>query len=127
MNLYYFDNDVLSSRRFGRSILQTVYGFEDETTLEYLVNLNQRVLEVIVEVVIPGKWWIDYFPWLKNIPAWVPGAAFQKRAAYFRKSVSAIVEEPFEKARLNKIVSVIITHFYSKRPLLIIPLFLSGE
>ena len=58
----------------------------------------------MVEVVIPGKWWIDYFPWLKDIPAWVPGAAFQKRAAYFRKLVSAAIEEPFVKAHSDKMV-----------------------
>lgn len=73
--------------------------------LEYLIALNQRVLEALVDIIVPGVWWIDFFPWLKGIPSWVPGATFQKRAAYFRKSILNAIEVPFQTARSNKAVS----------------------
>lgn len=94
-------------RHFGRSIVQTVYGIEDGEALEHFTTLNQTVFEAVIEVALPGRYWVDFLPWLKNIPSWMPGATFQKQAAYYRKFVSAAIEEPFQFARTMRAVSEI--------------------
>ena len=27
---------------------------------------------------VPGRYWVEFFPFLRFVPAWVPGAGFQK-------------------------------------------------
>lgn len=95
---------LFCSRQFGKSILQTVYGFDDNKTLEYFIDLNERMLEMLLEIVIPGTYWVDFIPWLKHVPAWVPGAVFQKRAAQFRQCSRSAIEEPFQTALMNRTV-----------------------
>lgn len=90
---------------FGKAILQAVYGFQDEATLSHFVELNEKVLEVIMEIVIPGNFWVDFLPWLRHIPSWFPGAAFHGRAAYFRKSMLSVLDEPINFLRMNTMVS----------------------
>lgn len=102
--VFCYDNNVAILRHFGKSVLQTVYGFEDETTLDYFMAMNQGVSEATLSVGIPGTWWIDFLPWLKHVPSWMPGATFRKQAAHFRKSVIGAIEEPFQTARLNTLV-----------------------
>lgn len=65
-------------RYLGKYVLQIVYGLEDEGTLDYFIKLNQSILEILLEIAMPGAYWVDFLPWLGYVPSWVPGATFQK-------------------------------------------------
>lgn len=68
------------------------------------VTLAQEAMEGHAQAHIPGAYWVEYFPIMKHIPSWVPGANFQKLAAKYRPFVEAMVQKPFERIR-NAVVS----------------------
>lgn len=48
---------------------------------------------------IPGAFWVEYFPIMKRIPSWVPGARFQKLADEFRPFVENMRSKPYNEMR----------------------------
>ncbi|KAJ7190886.1 cytochrome P450 oxidoreductase [Mycena pura] len=51
-----------------------------------MVNLVVNAAQDFYQATKPGAWLVDIIPWLKHIPAWVPGAGFKKTGAKFRKT-----------------------------------------
>ena len=47
----------------------------------------------------PGKYLVDTLPWLKYVPAWVPGASFQAVAQEGKKVIAASFSIPFEAVK----------------------------
>lgn len=43
----------------------------------------------------PGAFLVDTFPLLRYVPAWVPGAGFQRKAKQWRKVSEDMVNKPF--------------------------------
>jgi len=46
---------------------------------------------------VPGAFWVEYFPLLKYIPSWVPGAHFKKIAEYYKPIVETMINQPFDE------------------------------
>ena len=61
---------------------------------EYFI-MAQMAMEGIDKAVIPGVHWVDYFPILRHVPSWVPGAAAQKLAKFYRPYLKVLREMPF--------------------------------
>lgn len=80
-------------------IIEVVYGFEDPKIIDYYVELNDRALVAVVEGFTHGQFWVDYMPFLKYVPQWMPGAGFRRKAARWREEAIALRQEPFEEAR----------------------------
>lgn len=106
--------------------MQAIYGFEDDITLDYFVKLNEVLFDAVVDLFIPGKYWVDFLPWLKYIPSWVPGATFKKRAEQFKKASLATIEEAIQISRSNALVSAPFS-FTMKRSLYACPLLKDGK
>ncbi|KAF7358162.1 O-methylsterigmatocystin oxidoreductase [Mycena venus] len=51
-----------------------------------IVNLIEIAAQDFYQATKPGAWLVDIIPWLKHIPAWVPGAGFMKTGAKYRKT-----------------------------------------
>jgi hypothetical protein len=47
----------------------------------------------------PGKYLVDVFPWLRFVPAWMPGAGFKRKAAYLRQTMARVERIPFQWAK----------------------------
>lgn len=45
---------------------------------------------------IPGAYWVEYFPFLRYIPSWFPGARFQKIAETYKPFVEGMIQKPYE-------------------------------
>ncbi|THG93719.1 hypothetical protein EW026_g7591 [Hermanssonia centrifuga] len=75
---------------YGKEILN----MEDE-----YIHLVQTALEGIIQTKRPGAFWMDYFPILKHIPAWVPGATGRKLAERYVPVVRAMRDQPFYSAK----------------------------
>ena len=56
-------------------------------------------MDGLAETLVPGKYAIDFLPFLKHVPAWMPGPAFPKIAAKFKPYIAALREAPFQAAR----------------------------
>ena len=43
---------------------------------------------------------MDYLPFLKHVPSWMPGAGFKRKAAYWDMVNEDMIEKPFLKDQL---------------------------
>ncbi|KAK7688867.1 hypothetical protein QCA50_007556 [Cerrena zonata] len=86
---------------FAAMLLNVTYGItiEDESN-EHLIaaeawqhGFNQAIL--------PGRFWVDYFPILKYIPEWFPGAAFKRSAAKWRENMYKARDHTFNVAKAS--------------------------
>ncbi|KAJ7637836.1 cytochrome P450 [Mycena rosella] len=86
-------------RRFSSSFsLRMVYGFEAMEIDDPHVLLAEEMMQ-LAEYAVIGGWIVDFIPPLKNLPAWFPGAGFQKTAVYYRAKILEMITHPWEEVR----------------------------
>jgi hypothetical protein len=56
-------------------------------------------IRVTGEMARPGKWLVEFFPLLRFVPAWAPGAGFKRKAAWAKARLSGIQHVPFKWAK----------------------------
>jgi len=76
-------------------ILSVVYGIAIKESKDPYLSTPEIALNGFAEAGIPSRFGVDYFPFLKYVPSWVPGASFQKQAEHWRKILEDIREKPF--------------------------------
>ncbi|KAJ7597134.1 cytochrome P450 [Mycena floridula] len=85
-------------RRAAASIILNItYGISideevDENGDNY-VTLADKALTSLSKAGIFGTYLVDYLPWLKHAPAWLP---FRRQASIWRNTVREMVDRPFE-------------------------------
>lgn len=84
---------------FGATIFQIVYGIEIEDTSNKYLRLAEESLESAAAALVPGRFWVDFMPILRHIPAWMPGAGFKRLALKWRVLCMALREVPYAAAR----------------------------
>ncbi len=84
---------------FAGTILKVVYGMDVDNFNDDYVKTAQMAMEGQALGHIPGAHWVEYFPIMKRIPSWVPGASFQKLADEYRPFVEGMVQKPFKEMR----------------------------
>ncbi|KAL1738205.1 cytochrome P450, partial [Schizophyllum fasciatum] len=77
-------------------ILDITYGHEVAEAGDYYVRLADEALQGVVRAGIFGSFVVDYLPWLKHIPAWIPGAAWKRQAQLWRSKSKEMVSYPYE-------------------------------
>ncbi|KAH9977454.1 cytochrome P450 [Russula compacta] len=86
-------------RRFSSSLsLRMVYGFEAMEIDDPHVLLAEEMMQ-LAEYAVIGGWLVDFFPALRHLPRWFPGAGFQSRADYYRAKIIEMITWPFEEVR----------------------------
>lgn len=88
-------------------MLDIVYGKELLRENDPYMGLADIMVPAFIEAALPGKFLVDILPALKYIPAWVPGAGFQRKAARWSEVMVKICEDPWNEAKA-KLVCVII-------------------
>ncbi|KAF7789487.1 hypothetical protein EIP86_000433 [Pleurotus ostreatoroseus] len=59
-----------------------IRGYNDE-----FLTLSREAVEAITLGRLPGAFWVEYFPWLKYIPPWVPGSSARQFGEHFKPIV----------------------------------------
>ncbi|KAI4950472.1 hypothetical protein J4E91_004355 [Alternaria rosae] len=81
----------------GSVILKITYGY---TTVadgnDPFVDLAAKTMEQFANATVPGKWPVDIFPFLRYLPAWLPGAGFQDTARRMAAQLSQCTNQPYE-------------------------------
>lgn len=77
---------------------------------EYL-KLAQEAIDGMNLAALPGKHFVEFFPFLQYIPSWFPGAYSQRLVEQYRPIVDAMLDRPFEKI-YEAIVSTAISHLH---------------
>ncbi|KAJ7613351.1 cytochrome P450 [Mycena polygramma] len=87
------------TRRYaGGLMLGVLYGYKATTNDDGFLVLAGECIEFFANEVTSGSgvWPVDIFPVLKYIPAWVPGAGFQRKAAHWNQTLRRLVEGPYQ-------------------------------
>ncbi|PPQ99411.1 hypothetical protein CVT24_005398 [Panaeolus cyanescens] len=85
---------------FASVIMEVVYGVKirDSKDDPYVAAMQDSIDDISVAGV-PGSFMVDFLPWLKYVPAWFPGASFQKVAARARERTHRLVVTPFNEVK----------------------------
>jgi hypothetical protein len=71
------------------------YGIAVQEFDDPYISIAEEALNGVAKAGIPGTFWVDFFPILKYVPSWLPGAGFQKKASRWREAINAMAEKPF--------------------------------
>ncbi|KAM5539389.1 hypothetical protein V8D89_006841 [Ganoderma adspersum] len=82
---------------FSATLLKVVYGIDVDNGDHEIVNGIRAAAQGFSEALVPGKFLVEFIPWLEHIPAWFPGAGFQKKFAKWRAMQVAFRIAPFER------------------------------
>jgi cytochrome P450 len=81
-------------------ILKATYGYNVEPHKnDPLVDLVDEAMEQFGAAIVPGKWAVDILPFLKHAPDWLPGTGFKKTARAWKKTLTDVIEIPFQYAK----------------------------
>ncbi|KAH8118942.1 cytochrome P450 [Phellopilus nigrolimitatus] len=64
----------------SRSFVFLTYHFKARPENDPYITLAEQGMERMVEAATPGAFLVEIIPWLKYVPAWFPGAGFQRAA-----------------------------------------------
>ncbi|KAF9264352.1 cytochrome P450 [Marasmius fiardii PR-910] len=76
-------------------ILEIIYGYKNQDSFNSYVKLVDRAMAGLNEAGV-GKYLVDYFPILKFIPVWFPGAYFKRRAQVWARDTDRLRDLPWE-------------------------------
>ena len=54
-------------------------------------------MERFAEAAIPGRYFVEFMPFLKHVPSWLPGAGFKRVAEETKEMQKKIVRLPFQE------------------------------
>ncbi|KAG1721199.1 cytochrome P450 [Suillus paluster] len=80
----------------GSVIMKVIYGIEIAPRGDKYIEIAEEALDGMAKVAALGAFLVDIFPLLKHVPAWVPGAGFQKKAAAWKRAVLSMRDLPFQ-------------------------------
>ncbi|KAJ3552999.1 hypothetical protein NM688_g3851 [Phlebia brevispora] len=92
------DKEVIS-QTFAAIILDIVYGMKIHDFSDEYVTLSVKAIESIVLGRIPGTFWVEYFPWLKYIPPWMPFSSARRFAEKYKYAVHATHHKAFDAVK----------------------------
>ncbi|KAI0347291.1 cytochrome P450 [Trametopsis cervina] len=91
------DIGVEIRRNAGAIILKLAYGYSiSSSSPDPLVSAVNAAVETLTTSTTPGAWLVDVLPFLRHVPAWVPGARFKRTAAEMREVIERMADEPYE-------------------------------
>ncbi|RDB28846.1 O-methylsterigmatocystin oxidoreductase [Hypsizygus marmoreus] len=76
-------------------VFQISHGYEVKGDEDPLVVLADQATYEFSMASSPGSFFVDLLPILKYVPAWFPGAGFQKTAQAWRKNAMRLRDEPY--------------------------------
>ena len=84
------------------------YGIAVQESDDPYISIAEEAVTQITKAGIPGTFWVDFFPLLKYVPSWFPGAGFQRKAARVKEDINTMAEKPFRYVQ-EQLVQV---HFF---------------
>ncbi|KAI0333738.1 CyP450 monooxygenase [Cubamyces sp. BRFM 1775] len=85
---------------FSATMLQIGYDIEVKDERDDHIFLVDAALDALGQAV-PGRFLIEVLPWLRYVPAWVPGAGFQTVFARCKVANDRLKHQPFDEMKLR--------------------------
>ena len=96
-------NSSVLDRNFGGLALTIAYGLPIREHDDPHLALAEEALRTVSAAVVPGAFLVDFMPFLKYVPEWMPGAGFQKTAKKYHEIQGRFRNEPFNAALRNMV------------------------
>ncbi|KAF9043017.1 putative monooxygenase [Panaeolus papilionaceus] len=80
--------------QIGAVILRAAYGYTVQSDDDPWLNTGLQMMHEFDLATTLGNFTVDFIPWIKHIPAWIPGASFQKKAKLWRSNHDRVAWEP---------------------------------
>ncbi|KAJ2930399.1 hypothetical protein H1R20_g6704, partial [Candolleomyces eurysporus] len=98
-------------------ILKVAYGYPMGGYEDEFVNIIEEGFAITADLATPGKWFVEFFPWLRFLPDWFPGAGFKRYAREMKEKLALVDEKPFEwtKKQMASATGEYIDSFTSKQ------------
>jgi hypothetical protein len=100
-------NKIISST-FAATIIKIGYGIAVQESDDPYISIAEEAVSGVTEAGLPGAFWVDWFPILRYVPSWFPGAGFQKKAARLKEAINTMADKPFRYVQ-ERLVQV---HFF---------------
>ncbi|EJU01102.1 cytochrome P450 [Dacryopinax primogenitus] len=83
----------------GAFIMLTTYGTQPGKERDALVDEAKSVVYHFSVAATPGNWMVDFLPFLKHVPSWVPGFGFNATAKTWHDELEHLVNSPFDRVK----------------------------
>jgi hypothetical protein len=100
-------------RMFGTLIMRVAYGFDDIRQNEALVGNAEALIQGFHKAAAPGRYLVNYFPSLRHIPSWFPGAGFKRHLEGLSQMSFNTIHQPFEEAKLDYVSCIVSQRYFS--------------
>ena len=84
--------------------MRVTFGISPKDRHDEAVTLAKEGENIFSQAFVPGKYLVESFPILRHIPAWFPGARFQRDAATWRQTWGFMRNKTFDDS-IAKMVS----------------------
>ena len=88
---------------FAATIMDIVYGINITATDDEYILREERAGPTFGQSKVPGAFWVDSFPLLRYVPAWMPGASARKFGAQCKPLVMELRDQPFRAVVQNMV------------------------
>ncbi|EMD36586.1 hypothetical protein CERSUDRAFT_84764 [Gelatoporia subvermispora B] len=87
-------------RRYAAAqMVDVAYGHQVTSLDDQFVQLAERATTETVLAGSPGSMLVDFFPILRRLPVWMPGAGFKVRAMKVREHIRRMLDTPYEMVK----------------------------
>ncbi|KAI0640932.1 cytochrome P450 [Trametes meyenii] len=80
----------------GAIVLMISYGYLPRERDDPLIRMVEEATKQAAEVVQPGAFLVDVFPWLRYVPSWVPGAGWKRKGETYRANMDKMSATPYQ-------------------------------
>ena len=67
--------------------------------IDRYASLSRYATKAAFVITVPGLFWVEYFPWLRHIPAWVPGSTARRFADPYKPHALKVRSTAFEAVK----------------------------
>ncbi|KAF8671716.1 cytochrome P450 [Rhizoctonia solani] len=98
----------------GSVAIRMVYGYKVDSAQDPLVQSAEKVMSIFSDIMTPGRWMIEVFPFLRYLPTWFPGTAFHQMVASSRPVLHSFAENTFTFVKSESLKGTAEPSFTSK-------------
>lgn len=85
-------------------MLKIAYGHQVKEEGDDYISLADAALTSLGAAGLFGTYAVDYMPWLKYLPSWLPGASFKRKAAEWYKLSRSMVDVPYAEVKRKLVI-----------------------
>ncbi|KAJ8503373.1 hypothetical protein ONZ45_g10914 [Pleurotus djamor] len=81
-------------RNAAAVIMKMAYGYDIRDENDFFIGVAEEAAQISGYALAPGRWMVDYFPLLRFVPSWFPGAHFKRQGEAWRTKLQDLSDVP---------------------------------